>query len=74
MLPKSLLVQKRITFLQVKRIRILIRPTLTRADWYNIDEIDRELVKQRTYLREVDPLEEYCAANPDKDECRVYDV
>ena len=38
--------------------------------WDTVDEIARGVA-----VREArDPLEDYCAENPDADECRVYDV
>jgi len=41
--------------------------------WDNVDEVYRGLA-QRREKKETDPLEIYCSALPEGDECREYDV
>lgn len=41
--------------------------------WDNVDEVYRGLAHRRE-KQETDPLEVYCSALPDGDECREYDV
>jgi glucose-6-phosphate 1-dehydrogenase len=38
--------------------------------WDTVDEIARGIAAREAR----DPLEDYCAENPDADECRMYDI
>lgn len=42
------------------------------ASWDDVEELSAEAAHQAA-KKSVDPLEEYCADNPETDECRVYE-
>ena len=43
------------------------------SDWDAVEELQAEASHQRQKGKKKNSLELYCAANPDADECRVYD-
>jgi hypothetical protein len=43
------------------------------AAWDAVEELQAEASHQRQKVKKKNSLELYCEANPDADECRVYD-
>lgn len=43
------------------------------AAWDVVEELQAEAAHQRQKVKPKNSLEQYCDANPDADECRMYD-
>jgi len=43
------------------------------AAWDAVEELQAEAAHQRQKVKPKNSFEQYCDANPDADECRVYD-
>jgi len=43
------------------------------VSWDDVEELSAAAAHQKASKKQSDPLEEYCADNPETDECRVYE-
>lgn len=43
------------------------------VSWDDVEELSAAASHQAANKKQSDPLEEYCADNPETDECRVYE-
>ena len=43
------------------------------VSWDDVEELSAAAAHQKASKKQSDPLEDYCAENPETDECRVYE-